>query len=166
MFNLLTGALTEDHQRNQGQARGQRGHQDRRQSFSSPPHHQVTSERHALLTFQVLEVIDQQDPVPSGDAENGEESDQRAERHDSTAEEGCDDATNQGHRQSQEAQQGEAPAAEGGLQQQQDRGTGKHRSHQQYPLSRLSLLPFAEYLRVISLIKLDVLELFLKLPND
>ena len=69
-------------------------------------------------------MVDQQDAVPGGYAEDREESDQRPQRHDSTAEEGRDDPAHQGERQGQEDQQGGAPAAERCLQQEKISATG------------------------------------------
>ena len=93
MLDLLSRPFAEDHQRNQRQAGGQRGHQDRRQAFSSATHHQVAAERHALFPLQMLEVIDQQDAVPSGNPEDREEPHQRSQGHDPTTEEGSDHAS-------------------------------------------------------------------------
>ena len=41
----------------------------------------VAAEPHPLLAFEVLEVVDHEDAVARGDAEDGQEPDQGAERH-------------------------------------------------------------------------------------
>jgi hypothetical protein len=79
-LDLLPWTFAEHDRRNQRQAGGKGSHQDRSEAFSSPTHHQVPTEGHAFLALQVLEMVDQQDLVPSCNAEDRKESDQRPER--------------------------------------------------------------------------------------
>ncbi len=159
VFDLMARPFAQHHQRNQGQAGGERGHQDRREALASCPHHQVLAERLTLLPLEVLGVVDQQDAVAGRDAEDGEEADQGPERDHSAPEERGKNSAHQGHREGQEDQQRRAPAAERGLQQEHDGDGGQHCGGEQLSLRGLPLGVLAEDLQVVTPVELDIAEL-------
>ena len=80
MLDLVAGLRAAEHDRHQRQAGGERGHQDRREPFLGAAQHQVAAERHPFLDLEMPVVADQHDAVARGDAEDGDESDERSER--------------------------------------------------------------------------------------
>ena len=110
---------------------------------------------HALVLFEVLAVVDQQDAVAGSDAEDGEEPDQRAEGDDATARPGREHAADQRHRQGQEDEHRQPPPPERRLQQEQDRAPGDERRLEQPALRRLPLLVLAEELDVVPAAEVD-----------
>jgi len=109
---IVTRQVTGDGQRNQRQPGRERGHEDRRQPLAGAPDNEFAAERLAFLPLEVLEVVDHHDPVPGGDPEHREEADERPERDHPAAEPRREDTPDEGRRQREERQDGEASAAE------------------------------------------------------
>jgi hypothetical protein len=73
VLDLVTGPLAGDDQGHDGQPRGQGGHEDGRQPLPRSPQDEPGAEALALMAFEVLVVVNQQDTVAGGDAHHGEE---------------------------------------------------------------------------------------------
>ncbi len=67
--------VAEDDQRQNRKPGGSGRHQDRRNRSFAPRNTQPHAERRSLVAFQMLEVVDHDDPVARGDAEHGQEAD-------------------------------------------------------------------------------------------
>jgi len=135
VFDLVTGQVAGHGERDQGEARRAGGHHDRREPLLGAAQHQSRSEGHALLPFQVLEVAEHQDPVPGGDSEDRQEPDERSQREDAVTELDGEHPAHERHRQEQEREHRKPQAAEGRLEQQEDRDRGTY-TEQEQPILR------------------------------
>ena len=75
----MTRSASADNDRHEGQARGKRRHQNRREAFLRSSLDELGSERNAFDILQVAIVAHEHDAVPRGDTEHRDEPDKRAE---------------------------------------------------------------------------------------
>ena len=112
--------------------------------------HQLDAERLALLTLEVLEVADHQDAVTGGDAEHGEESDERAERDRADAPQAASIPPTSATGSVRNSSMASRKLSERGLQQQQDGERGGQPHLQQPALRGLALGSLAQQLDVVA----------------
>jgi hypothetical protein len=117
VFDLVTGQVAGDSQRDEREARRQGGHEDRRQAFARTADDEPAPEGLALLALKVLEVVDHHDPVPGRDPEHREEADERPKRDDPAGEPSGQDPADEREREGQERQHRQSRAPERRLQQ-------------------------------------------------
>ena len=92
--------------------------------------HEIGTERHAILHPQVPEAVDEHDVVAHGDGQHCEQARHGGQGHRVAIDPGGDYAARQDHRQHQEGQDGQPPAPEDRLQEEEDadgRGNGEDR---------------------------------------
>ena len=105
-------------------------------------------------------------PLRAGDTQHRQEADQRAERDDPVAQVGGQHPAHQRRGQSQEDERGQPPAAEGGLQQQEDADGGGDAEAEQPLLGGLPLGELAEQLGVVLEREVDRGQLRLDVADD
>jgi hypothetical protein len=88
--------------------------------------------------LQVAVVADEHDGVSRGDAQRGNEADQRAQRDDAAREQPTGDAAQQRERQQQEHQRHHSPGLEVDIQDQQDCDHGRRRQSEHSPAGNMS----------------------------
>src|SRR5262245_53808721 len=118
------------------------------------------------MALQVLEVVDHDDSIACGDAEHGEETDQRAKGNDAACEPRCQDAAHQRRRQSQKAERGQTPALER-LSQKQEYADERQRGEKLQPLAgsaQLRILALQD--RIVAKWELHLLQARLHLRGD
>ena len=158
MLDLVARRVAGDHERHEREPGRERRHEDRREPLERAAHDQLRAEGLALEALEVLEVVDHEDAVARGDAEDGEEPDQRADREDPVgAEHDGQQTADERHRQSHEREDRQPPAAERGLQQQEDPDRGGDAEEDHVVLRVLALLVLAEQLGVVAEREVDVL---------
>src|SRR5215470_5675072 len=87
------------------------------------------------MALQVLEVVNHDDSIASGDAKHGEETDQRTKGNDAAREPRRQDTADQSRRKRQETQRGQTPAVER-LSQKYENGDECQRGEQLQPSAR------------------------------
>src|SRR6478736_2608266 len=166
VLDLVARAGPEDDERHEGETGGERRHEDRGEALLGAPDDQREPELHPLLLLEVLVVVDEQDPVAGRDPEDGEEAHERPERQDPAGEPGREDAADEGHGQREEHEDGEPPAPERRLEQQEDEDPGHDSRGEQPALGGLALLVLPEDLRVVAAGEADPRELGVELGDD
>src|SRR6266542_2156923 len=87
ILDLLARDLSPDHEGDQGQSRGEGGHQDRGEPLARTTSNELGPERFPLVFLQVLIMADHHDAVPGHDPQHREKPNERAQRDDSATEE-------------------------------------------------------------------------------
>ena len=79
--DLIARLITLENDRDEGQGRGERGHENRYEPFHRPLHDGLVH-GYSFLRHQVLVVIDQQDAVANGNPEQRDEPNKARDRDD------------------------------------------------------------------------------------
>ena len=166
MFDLITRAAPTKHDRHERQRCGQRGHQDRREPFFRSTEHQVAAERNIFDQFEVSIVAHEHDAVSRGDADDGDESDQRSEREDAASQERRDDGADERKRQRQKYERRQSSAAKVGQQDEEDGDDCANAEQRQSRRGCLSFGVLAEDLGVVPLLKRERRQLRLDVTCD
>jgi membrane-associated phospholipid phosphatase len=78
VLDFVAGPGAADDDRHERQSRCERGHENRRQPLFRSPDDEIASECHSLLRLQVPVVTHEHDAVPGGNANHGDQPDERA----------------------------------------------------------------------------------------
>ena len=114
---------------NEGEAGGEGGHENGRQSLHSPAIDGLAEVGHPFVLLQMLDVGHEHDAVARGDAENGDEANERRDAEDAAGDENADHAADERQGEVEHDERGVAGGAEGQVQ--QEPNADHHRDAQQ-----------------------------------
>src|SRR5258706_11672569 len=118
------------------------------------------------MAFQVLEVVDHNDAVASGDAEHRQETDQRAKGNHAAREPRRQNTAHQRRRKGQETERCQTPAGKRLLQKYENGGERQHGEQFEPPAGGAQFLILALQHRVIAKWKRQLLQTRLHVPSD
>src|SRR5882672_1170476 len=118
------------------------------------------------MAFKMLEVVDHDDAVASGDAKHGQETDQRAKGKHAAGKPRGQDATDQRRRKGQETERSQTPAVKRLLQKYEYGGERQHGEQFKPPAGGAQFLILALQHRVIAKWKRQLLQTRLHVAGD
>src|SRR5919108_3915030 len=163
VLDLVPGNRACEDERHESQSRRRRGHQDRREPVLRALKDERGAERDALLPFEMPEVGDHEDAVPSRNSEHGQQSDHRAERELAGAQLRGHERARESHREEQEDERSQPEASEAGLEEEEDDDRREDAEERQVVLGGVQLGRFTEDLRVVAGREVDLGQMLLDL---